>query len=270
KCMAELTNTKEFVGKRVVKHAPTKKKPDRVRRVGKVRSCVFHPTEKKLVGFIVKRPDFLWMFRRKNVFVAYNGYDDIDGRIVIHSDKEAVNKAACKAMNIDYDKCILWIGLPVLTQNGRNLGYAEQVLFDERTGAIDSLLVTEGIANNALLGRKKIPAKFIRGFKKGVGTAIATNGEQGDVEELGAILVDNRIDDMQNEGGLASAAGAATAVIADRAHKAVESAKPTMNKAAKAAGKAVNAGAYATGRQLGRAKGMFEAFKEEYKKGRNE
>ena len=39
-----------------------------------------------------------------------------------------------------------------------------------------------------------------------------------------------------------------------------------VDAAAKATGDAVNKGAYVTGRQIGRAKGMFSAFKDEYDK----
>ena len=40
------------------------------RRIGRVKSCVFHPSEKRCIGFIIKRPDLLWMFRRKDLFVS--------------------------------------------------------------------------------------------------------------------------------------------------------------------------------------------------------
>ena len=43
------------------------------KRIGKVKSCVFHPTERRCIGFIVKRPDLLWMFHRKDIFVAAFG-----------------------------------------------------------------------------------------------------------------------------------------------------------------------------------------------------
>ena len=46
------------------------------KRIGKVKSCVFHPTERRCIGFIVKRPDLLWMFHRKDIFVALGGFDD--------------------------------------------------------------------------------------------------------------------------------------------------------------------------------------------------
>ncbi len=104
--------TGEIVGKRVLLDKSTPKKPEAVKRLGKVRHCVFHPTQRRFVGFIVKRPDLLWMFRRKDVFVAYNGYDVVDGRIVVSQAPEATGKGACKAMGVNYDDCVLWAGCP--------------------------------------------------------------------------------------------------------------------------------------------------------------
>lgn len=69
--------TNEIIGTRVIGGKRG------TRRIGKVRRIVFHPKEKRVVGFIVKRPDLLWMFHRKDKFVAIDGYDLIDGRICI-------------------------------------------------------------------------------------------------------------------------------------------------------------------------------------------
>ncbi len=48
--------TGEIVGKRVLLDKSTPKKPEAVKRLGKVRHCVFHHTQRRFVGFIVKRP----------------------------------------------------------------------------------------------------------------------------------------------------------------------------------------------------------------------
>ena len=85
-----------------------------------------------------------------------------------------------------------------------------------------------------------------------------------------ARMNDDEVAELSVEGGLAAKAGEATAVVADRARETVEAVKPAVSTATKAAGKAVNKGAYATGRQIKRASGMFSAFKEEYDKARKE
>ena len=54
----ELTGTRVLGGKKGTK------------RIGKIRRFVFHPKEKRVIGFVVKRPDLLWMFHRADVFLS--------------------------------------------------------------------------------------------------------------------------------------------------------------------------------------------------------
>ena len=194
--------TGEIVGKRVLLDKSTPKKPEAVKRLGKVRHCVFHPTQRRFVGFIVKRPDLLWMFRRKDVFVAYNGYDVVDGRIVVSQAPEATGKGACKAMGVNYDDCVLWAGLPVMGEDGTVYGTVGDVSFDPKTGEVRSLTVTQGATANALLGVREIPGHLIRGFKRGIGTALSVNGQdEGEEPILGAILVSDEVAELAVEGG---------------------------------------------------------------------
>lgn len=260
-----LISTKELTGQRVLTAKKSKKDPEATRRLGKVRACVFHPKEKRCVGFLVKRPDAALMFHRKDVFVAVDGYDFVDGRIVVHDDPAATDKDACKALGISWDDCVLWVGLPVMCQDGTEFGLVGDVVFDAETGAVHTLEVTAGAAANTLLGRRQVPAELIRGFRYGMGAALNV----ADTEEetvRGAILVDDAVKGLAAEGGLAEKAGEATAVVADKAQSAIDAAKPVVGEAAAVAGAAVNKGAYATGRQISRAKGMFAGFKDEYDK----
>ena len=104
-----------------------------------------------------------------------------------------------------------------------------------------------------------------------MGAALAQTGAEGEESEevvLGAILVAEEARDIAVEGGLAEKAGEATAVVVDKAHTAVDKAKPVASAAAKKTGEVVNKGAYATGKQIAATKGMFSGFKEEYDKAR--
>ena len=261
----KLTTTDELTGVRVVGGKKGTK------RIGKVRRFVFHPKEKRVVGFVVKRPDLLWMFRRKDLFVAVSGYEIEDGRIVVSNDPAATNRAACKALGVDWDACVLWVGLPVMTEDGDALGVVGSVTFDRKTGVVDSVTTDSGATANALLGKREIPANLVKGFRRGMGAALAQTGAEGEESEevvLGAILVAEEARDIAVEGGLAEKAGEATAVVVDKAHTAVDKAKPVASAAAKKTGEVVNKGAYATGKQIAATKGMFSGFKEEYDKAR--
>ncbi len=269
-----LVNTKDLVDSRVWFERPKKDDPEATKKVGRVRACVFHPKEKRCVGFIVKRPDLVLMFRRGDLFVAYNGFDLIDGEILVRNNPEATDKKACKALGINLDECVLWVGLPVMCQDGTEFGLVRSVLFDAETGLIDSLEISQGATANVLLGRRRVPATLIRGFRRGMGAQLADiNGSSAEEQEgedaCGAILVDDSVKNSTTEGGLADAAGKATAIAGHQVRKVIKKAKPAASEAASVLGEAANKGAYLTGRQIARASGMFAAFKEEYDKARH-
>ena len=253
--MASQLTTKSLFGRKVVS--------SKGKKIGKVRRFVFHPSEKRVIGFTVKRPDAALMFHRKDLFVAIDGFDfDDDNRIVVHDEPTATGKEACKVLDVDWDKCVIWVGMPVMTASGDFLGY------------------------DAILGKRTVPASYLKGFRRGQGIALAPmgeyNGEDPDeATETGAILVADRTLELPIEGGAAAAVGKATAVVTDKAKKGaakakvavdekVEQAKPVAKKVAEKTGEAVNEGAFVVGRQLGRTKGMFSAFKEEFDKASRE
>lgn len=262
---SKLITTHELTGTRVLGGKNGRK------RIGKIRRFVFHPKEKRCIGFMVKRPDILWMFRRKDEFVSIEGYDMVDGRVVIRAGSDTTGRSACKALGVDWDSCVLWIGLPVMTEDGKTVGAVGSVTFDRFSGEVESVETDAGATANALLGKMTIPASLIKGFRRGMGVALSSTGagnEETDDVVLGGILVSDEVNELAVEGGIAEQAGKATAVVADKAHTAIDKAKPVVDEAAKKTGEVVNKGAYATGRQISRSKTMFSDFKEEYDKAR--
>lgn len=271
-----LVTTKQLAGKRVVGGKKGK-------RIGKVRWFVFHPSEKRCIGLLVKRPDAALMFHRKDLFVALDGFHiDDEGAVVVHDDSDATERGAIKALGVNWEKCVIWVGMPVMTVGGEMLGFVDTVTFDRATGAVHSLTTENGAANDAILGKITIPGSYVKGFKRGQGVALVQAGEyQGETvdeqAERGAIIVSDEALDISSRGGVAAAAGKATAVATAKAKngatkarkvvaKRVDEAKPGAQKLAKAAGEAVESGSFAVGKQLGKASGMFAAFKEEFDK----
>lgn len=248
--MGELISTKELFGLKVVGGK-------RQKRVGKVRRFVFHPSERRCIGFLVKRPDAALMFHRKDLFVALDGFHIEDDQVVVHDDSEATERGAIKALGVNWEKCVIWVGMPVVTESGEALGFVDVVAFDRETGEVAWLTTENGAANKAILGKRKVPGKFVRGFRR---------GPADDPENPGVILAADEVLELAAEGGAAAAAGKATAVVTSKAKQGAAAAKPVAQKAAKATGEAVDAGSYALGKQLGKATGMFAAFKDEYKK----
>lgn len=265
-------------------------------RMGKVHCCVFHPSDKRCIGFLVKRPDLLLMFHRSDSFVALDSFTWENGALVVNQGAATTGEAACKRLGINWEDCVLWVGLAICTRDGNALGYVGSVEFDAQTGKITRIFVDEGQAAGALLGARELPASMVCGFKRGTGSALSSYTKRAaqedmnaptrremtlvdEVAECGAILVADEAKDIKASGGLAQKAGEASAVagakvksaatnVTTSVKAAAQTAKPSVQAATHKAGQAVNKGAYATGKQLGRAKGMFSAFKEGFDKAR--
>lgn len=264
---------------------------DRQKRIGKVRSFVFHPSKRLVVGFTVKRPDVAWMFHRSDLFVAFDAFECHEGKLYVSDDQATTGKAACKRLGISWDDCILWQGLPLMTDDGVVVGHVGDVTFDATTGQVVSLSVDQGATRNALLGTSHLDASQILGFKLGVGDNLDLSDEGEFVQ--GVLIVADDAVNVERLGGLAEKAGAASAVASYKVSEAVDAAKPKVSEAADAAKTAVGVakdraetawknrpdkdeaterasvameeGAYKLGKQMSRARGMFSGFKENYR-----
>ncbi len=228
--------------------------------IGKVRHLVFHPKERRVIGFIVKRPDLALMFHRKDLFVALDSYEIVDGRVCVSTESGATDKAACKRLGVDWDSCVLWSGMSIVTESGTTVGTIGTVTFDRLTGRVESVVADRGATSKALLGTVEIPVGQIRGFRFGIGELVSEMESQGEVVEeenelRGAILVADSVLQIEAEGGLAEMAG-----------HAVGKAKPVVRETAQKAGEAANKGVEALGKRVGETKGAFAGFKEEYQK----
>lgn len=267
-------NTNDLENKRVWVRRNSKNNPDGVKKLGRIHALVFHPKKLKFVGFLVKRPDIAWMFRREDSFVGFNGFDileDDKGKevVVVKEEPWASGKGALKSLGVNLDECLLWIGLSVICEDQTSLGTVDSVEFDEETGDITEMTVGQGSTANALLGKRKVPASMIKGFKIGVGSKLNIPDSYEEVAQ-GAIVVSNEAANLPVEGGAAEKAGNASAIAIDKAKKTTSAVKEKVAPAMNTAGEAVQKGAFATGRQIARTEGMFKNFKDEFKKALND
>lgn len=261
---SNVVSVREFSGTRVI---GGKKGTS---RIGKVGRFVFHPTERRCIGFMIKRPDAALMFRRKPLFVSLDGFRMEDGRVRIeYNDPAHQGSTAFERLGVDGDKCVLWEGMPLVTVSGADLGYVGDIQFDRHTGNVVSITVDSSATKRMLLGSKRIPGSMICGFRTGIGCELATMGKENTTEDdatLGAILISDKALDVQSEGGLAEKAGVESAKLNQKIHEASQHAQPKVDEVSHDAKNELNAAAYATGRQIARTKGMFTNFKNEYDK----
>ena len=171
------------------------------KRVGKLTDVVFHPDSPMVVGFVVERPDVLFLIRRKDLMVALDRVKVLDGRVFVDGPK-AWGKAAAKRLNLSWDKAVIWRGQPVKSASGAKMGYVRDAVFDEADGHLNGLGLTGGIAADVAIGIRDLPAKYVKGF-------------DGDV-----VRVSDEALTLDVDGGAAAVAGRGAAVAQDAAGKA--------------------------------------------------
>jgi sporulation protein YlmC with PRC-barrel domain len=248
------------------------------RRIGKVLRAVFFPDDFRIAGFIVKRPDFLFMFQRTDRFLAWDRMHLDGGKVVANDTSDSWDEKAHKRIELDWDKALILQGMAVQSAKGDKLGTIDDIEFDPTTGESLSIVLSSGIGAKTFVGQMRVPL-----------TDIAYYHDMSLVMHADAAMPDP-------EGGLAAVAGRQSAIVGSKIKAATTNANTAVgelvDKAGEGAeklgyktGKAVRtvtdkvsaksnngdkptaqATGNAVGRQLGRAKGMFKSFQDEYKR----
>lgn len=239
-----MVKTSELVGQKVYVKKAGFKGEVKLAKLGKVHFAVFTPSGSRVVGLLVKRPDVVGMVARDDVFVALDAVKLSDEGLLVSREKAAFDQEARERLGLDWDRCIMWTGMDARTEDGADLGFVNDALFNMDTGSVSHFLLGDGSIAQSLVGSLEMPASMVRRYEKGY------------------MIVDPAAAKLHLSGGAAAKAGEVTA----RAR--VKSAQ-TARKAGKAAGKAVDKGSYALGKQLGKTKGMFSSFMDEYKKAKS-
>jgi sporulation protein YlmC with PRC-barrel domain len=206
------------------------------------------------VGYLIARPDLFFMVKRKDRFLAWDAFRVLDGRVVATIDRDSWDEPACKRLGVIWDECLILEGMLLVTSDGEKVGTIDSVEYNERSGTVVALEVTDGAAARALIGVSKIPRELIIGYQNG------------------RVVAKRAASEVKVEGGLAAKAGEQTAIATQAIKEKTASARKTASDAGKKAGKvadqALETGSRALGKQLRRTKGMFKGFKDEYRKGR--
>ncbi len=210
-------------------------------RLGKVHQAVFSPDGRRVVGFLVSRPDLAGMIKREDAFLALDAMAPCDGGVRTTRGADSLDEAARSRLGLDWDACLIWSGMDVRTERGAVLGYVGDVEFNTKTGQVTRFVIGDGSVAQSLVGSIEIPATMLRGYQDGW------------------MVVSPEAQDLALSGGVAAKAG-------ERYAKAKQEGKRAAKKAGKAADDAVAKGSRALGRQLGRTKGMFSGFMDEFKK----
>ncbi|MCI1665768.1 MAG: PRC-barrel domain-containing protein [Atopobiaceae bacterium] len=230
----------QLMGVRVYKPLPerkrlkkdgTERKPD---KLGKVHNMVFTPDGRKLAGLMVKRPDVAGMVKREDLFMGIDSFEACDLGLMCTRGDDSFDDAARARLGLDWDRCIIWAGMDVVTPDGRELGYVTDISFDGKDGSVGIVYVTDGSISTGLVGAVEVPIDMVKGY-----------------DSHQRMVVANEAADLALSGGLAAKAGEGYAKMKIAGKEAGE-------KAGKKASEAVDKGSYALGRAMGKAKRAIE------------
>lgn len=213
------------------------------KRIGRIGHVLFAPNGTRVLGFSVERTRLLYLIDRRDRYVALDSVAFAGGAVRVTSGREAWDRAAASRTGTPWDGTVIWLGMPVFTESGTELGVVRDGLFAEKTGELDALGLSAGAARDVAIGVRDIDGALVLGFD---GAAVRVRDEAASVEV---------------SGGAAAAAGRGAAVAKQRVGEAAEVAGAAARKAA-AYGSATIAVA-AKSRTARKAAGWFKAIKDE-------
>lgn len=234
-------NSAVLTRKKIYKKAKTITNKTTYKRYGYVHFFVVSPDLKRVVGVMVKLPEVAGIYAKPDEFVSLKALTLADEDLIISEDASLRGASAEKDLGYDWGQCVIIEGMDALTQSGSQLGVVRSVEFDCETGLITDYFVDDGALATSLVGELIIPADLCRGADEG------------------RIVFDDSACKLDPSGGLAQKAGSATKTIADGASKSWEAARAKGNETAPKAARAL-------GRQIGKTRGMFTSFVDEFKK----
>jgi PRC-barrel domain len=170
--------------------------------LGTVTDVLFHPSEPRVVGVVVRPPAALAVAKRPDTYLPLSALTF--GEAGTRCDLEALPKGrkAAEGLGYDPDTTVIWMGMPVAGPDSEPVGVASNALFDESTGRVERLDVGAGIVSDVAHGRYLVPGTEVTGYRDG------------------AVRITADVPDLQGSGGFAKTA-ADGAVVAGRLAHAV-------------------------------------------------
>jgi len=238
----------------------TTKRNGKVKQIGRVDDVLFDLAEPRAVGFSLKRPWPAALFGRRfshrylarSVLVpAY----DAEGAQIFTLDAQAR-----PPRGLDWERTVIFYGLPVYTTDLQKLGKVSDALIRWEDGTLAGLEVSAGVASDATLGKRTLPASYVTGF---------VEAQQEEVPHV--LVVDERAKTCGYAGGLASLAGKASARANAAAEKAAVATGVLAGKAIAGTQQAAKAALDSETAQAAkkRARDMWQGFSEGYQEGRH-
>lgn len=154
------------------------------RVLGRVDHMLFHPSEPRVVGAVV-RPRVLWFFWLKPAYVSLADLRlDDDEAVRITAGKPVRGRKAAEALGADPEMTVIWTGMPVTSRDGHVAGAVDEVWFSLPDGHVTKMKVSGGFSADVAYGRGTISGEQVVGFD---GTAVVVEPRPSEIELSGSL-----------------------------------------------------------------------------------
>lgn len=133
--------------------------------LGRVTHVLLHPEEPLVVGFEMQPPSVAYVVSRAPRYVALPGVTIGEDRLDVTEDlKEWSGARAERALGFEWDRTVIWVGMPLVTEDGRRQGYVYDASFELPDGRLQDVFVSEGVATDVAVGTRRLDGALVLGF----------------------------------------------------------------------------------------------------------
>lgn len=186
------------------------------KRVGWVDHVLFAPGGTRVIGYAVERPRLALVVERRERYLALDSAALVDGKLEFTGGADSWDARAAKRLGISWDDTVVWLGMPVVSEDGARMGDVRDATYSETTGELEMLGLTQGVSADLVVGLRDVEAALVIGFD----------------HEAEAIRLKAEAAAIVESGGVAAAAGKGAAVAKQRASEAAQVAGVAAKKAA--------------------------------------
>jgi Uncharacterized protein conserved in bacteria len=141
--------------------------------LGKIKNCIFYPDSVKIKGFVV---DCGRWVKNEKVLLISNIYKIGKDMVIADCSKGLTNIDSIPDIKKFMNEKERISGLPVITSDGDEIGYIEDIIIDEHNFTIEGYVITDGIVEDITKGKAVIPSSQSMVF--GEDAVLISSGEK--------------------------------------------------------------------------------------------
>jgi len=150
--------------------------------VGRVSRVLCHPSDPVVVGVEVQPPNVAYVVSRGPRYIALRGLELGEDGLDEVDLKAWSGGRAEKELGFEWEQTVIWMGMPLVSESGKKLGYVRDASFTLPDGQLGEVLVSQGLTSDVAVGTRQFDGSLLIGFD---GSAVRSKDEVATAEYSG-------------------------------------------------------------------------------------